>query len=99
MTCLQTIPSLIAGIGLGVVLLEDKIVFNSLIDRQDMRVKGFIHMALAYKCALKYIMRNYGPLHCHIIQRSGWPSFFSMSKYWVENILIIPLYILYLVWS
>ena len=32
MTCLQTIPSLIAGIGLGVVLLEDKIVSNSLID-------------------------------------------------------------------
>ena len=41
---LQTVPCHIAGMGLGIVLLEDKIVSNSLIDRQDMRVTNFIHM-------------------------------------------------------
>ena len=55
MTGLQTVPCHIAGMGLGIVFLEEKIVSNSLIDRQDMRVKDFIHMALAYKCAPKYM--------------------------------------------
>ena len=55
MTGLQRVPGHIAGMGLGIVLLEDIIVSNSLIDRQNMRVKDFIHMALAYKCAPKYM--------------------------------------------
>ena len=35
MAGLQTVPCHIAGMGLGIVSLEDKIVFDSLIDRQD----------------------------------------------------------------
>ena len=54
MTDLQTVPCHIAGMGLGIVLLEDQIVSNSLINQQDMQVKDFIHMALAYKCTPKY---------------------------------------------
>ena len=54
MTALQTVPWHIAGMGLGIVLLEDKIVSHSLIDWQDMRVKDFIQMTLSYKCAPKY---------------------------------------------
>ena len=49
------------------VLLEDKIVLNAL-ENQDMRVKDFIHMALAYKCAPKYMYAKYGPFHYHIIR-------------------------------
>ena len=55
MTSLQTVPCNIAGMWSSIVLLEEKIVSNSLIDWQDMRVKDFIHMALAFKCAPKYI--------------------------------------------
>ena len=47
MTDLKTVPCHIAGMGLSIVLLEDEIVSNSLINRQDMRVKDFIHMVLA----------------------------------------------------
>ena len=36
MTGLKTVPCQIAGMGLVIVLLEDEIVSNSLINRQDM---------------------------------------------------------------
>ena len=55
MTGLQTVPCYIAGMGLCIVSLEDKIVFDSLIGRQDMRVKDVNHMTLACKCAPKYM--------------------------------------------
>ena len=62
MTDLQTIPCHIAGVVLGIVLLEDKSVMfehslshlflnvlysNNLIDRQDMLVKDIIHMPVS----------------------------------------------------
>ena len=52
MTGLQTVPCHIADMVSGIVLLEEKIVSNSLRDRQDMPVKDFIHIALGRKCAL-----------------------------------------------
>ena len=39
----------------GIFVLEENIVSNSLIDWQDMRVKDFIHIALAYKWASSYM--------------------------------------------
>ena len=50
-----TVPCHIAGMGLDIVLLEDKIVSNSLIERQDMRLRDFIHMVLVCRCAPKYM--------------------------------------------
>ena len=47
---LQTVPCYIAGMGLGIVLLEEKIISKSLRDRQDIWVKKIIHIALACKC-------------------------------------------------
>ena len=35
-------------------MLEETIVSNSPRDRQDMRVKDFIHIALACKCVQNY---------------------------------------------
>ena len=55
MTGLQTVPCHIAGMGLDIVLLEDKIVSYSLIERQDMRLRDFIHMVLTYKSVPKYM--------------------------------------------
>ena len=55
MTDLRTVPYHIAVMGLAVVLLEDKIISNSLIDCQDMRVKDFIHMASAKLCPEIYV--------------------------------------------
>ena len=49
MTGLQTVPYRIAGMGLNIVLLEEKIVSNSPTDRQGMRIKDFTHRALACK--------------------------------------------------
>ena len=46
MTGLKTVTCHIAGMGLVIVLLEDEIVSNSLINREDMWVKDFIHMVL-----------------------------------------------------
>ena len=51
MTSLQSVPCHNAGMGSGIVLLEEKIVSNSPVDRQDMWIKDFIHIALACKCA------------------------------------------------
>ena len=42
MTGLQTVPCHIADMVSGIVLLDEKIVSNSLRDRQDMPVKDFI---------------------------------------------------------
>ena len=39
----------------GIVLLEEKIDFNSPTARQDMFVKDFIHIELAWKSALNYM--------------------------------------------
>ena len=52
-TDLQTVPCHIAGMGLHIVLLEDKIVCYSRIERQGMRLRDFIHMALTYKSVPK----------------------------------------------
>ena len=49
----------------SIVSLEEKIVFNSLMNLQDMYVKDFIYIALACKWPPNYL-----------IQSSGWPSFF-----------------------
>ena len=52
MTGLQKVPCHIAGMRSGIVLLEENYVFsNSPRDRQYMRLKEFIHIALACKCA------------------------------------------------
>ena len=45
MTSLQTVPCHIAGM-LAFVLLEEKMVSNSLIDLQNLLVKALIHIAL-----------------------------------------------------
>ena len=49
MTSLQTVPCHIAGRYAGIVLLEEKIVSNSLINLQEMWVKEFIYIMLACK--------------------------------------------------
>ena len=51
MTGLQTVHCHIAGMGLGNVLLEEKIVSNCMRDPQDMQVKDFIQIVLDCKCA------------------------------------------------
>ena len=48
MTSLQTVPCHIVGV-LALSLAKEKIVSNSLIDLQDMWVKDFIHIAVAFK--------------------------------------------------
>ena len=40
--------------GSGIVLIEKISVSNSMIDRQDMRVSDFIHIALVCNCAPNY---------------------------------------------
>ena len=52
MTSLQTAPCHIAGMVLGFTLMEEKIDFSSPKDRQDMRMKDFLQVAFACKCAL-----------------------------------------------
>ena len=75
MTNLQTVPCHIAGMGSGIVLLDEKIVSNCTRDRQDMWVKDFIHIALDCKCAPNYnqvgVCKVNGPLDYRIIQHSG----------------------------
>ena len=52
MTSLQTVPCHIADMVLGIALMEEKIVFSSPRDRQEMRMKDFLQLAFACKCAL-----------------------------------------------
>ena len=54
MTGLQTVSCRIAGMGSDIVLIEEVSVFDSPIDRQDMRVSDFIHLALVCNCAPNY---------------------------------------------
>ena len=51
---IHVVPCHIAGMDSGTVLLEENIVSKSPRDRQHMRVKDFIQIALACNCAPNY---------------------------------------------
>ena len=54
MTGLYTDPCHIEGIGLGIILREEKMVSSSSVDQQDMRVKVLLHIVFACKFAPNY---------------------------------------------
>ena len=71
MSSLQTVPYQIVGIW------HCFAGTNSPIDWQNMWVKDFICIALVCSKAPNYnlLCKLNEPLHCHIIQSLGWPSF------------------------